>query len=111
MRPIPLYRFDRAAQIISPVAEREPWMVDAACVGHHALFERDEDERSVRAAKAICQTCPVLQQCFAFAERTEGTTSWRDLACVLAGETPLERVRRRWRTDAAQRRTQQLEAS
>jgi WhiB family redox-sensing transcriptional regulator len=45
---------------------RPAWMADAACRGSKVNFhpERGQD---TRAAKAVCATCPVREQCRSYA--------------------------------------------
>ena len=40
------------------------WTAGAACVGsEHLMFPTDKDEPGTAAAKALCDSCPVRQQC------------------------------------------------
>jgi WhiB family redox-sensing transcriptional regulator len=55
-----------------------PWQDEAACRGADGalFFASDPERRASRSrrearAKAICQRCPVIEQCLAFALRVE----------------------------------------
>ncbi len=74
--------------------EMPSWRDDAVCRGFDiAVFFPDEgDEAAIAHAKEICSTCPVLQDCLAFAvehNQTEG---------IWGGTTRQERrrLRRLW---------------
>lgn len=43
------------------------WMSKAACVGHGELFFDDLKKSNVTKARKICASCPVLEECRAFA--------------------------------------------
>lgn len=45
----------------------EPWMADAACAQVDPELWFPEKGGSSAAAKRICQSCPVLQQCLGYA--------------------------------------------
>ena len=75
--------------LLAMLSSREPWMVRAACRGLDPdLFfpVRGED---LRAAKAVCATCDVRDECLDYALRTHET-------CGVWGGTS-ERQRRRLR--------------
>jgi WhiB family redox-sensing transcriptional regulator len=76
-------------------AAEEPWHEDAACTSYPAemFFPPSDDPEASRAAKAVCATCPVRDECFTFALETaqsEGVWGGMD-----AGER--RRLRRRTR--------------
>lgn len=80
---------------------REPWYEEAACASYPAevFFPPDDGPLAANAAKAICEACPVREECLAFALETaqaEGVWGGAD-----AGER--RRLRRRLR-DRARRR-------
>ena len=53
------------------IAQREDWMIDGACRGLNPslfIFEQG-DSIGARRAKAICATCPVIDDCLEFAMR------------------------------------------
>ena len=74
------------------------WQADAACrglpltvflppgAGAASKFEQ---------AKTICASCPVIADCRAMTDRAERGLSQSYVHGVFAGESPLERVRRR----------------
>ncbi len=44
--------------------DRESWRAEAACAGsYNLMFDRDQEE----AAKALCDLCPVIAECDAYA--------------------------------------------
>ncbi len=59
----------------------EVWQIKAACRGPHAVVffppsrpeRKDERLARERAAKEICRTCPVLQDCLSYAVRIRET--------------------------------------
>jgi WhiB family redox-sensing transcriptional regulator len=76
-------------------AARESWQEHAACASYPAemFFPPADDPGASRAAKAVCATCPVREECFTFALETaqsEGVWGGMD-----AGER--RRLRRRTR--------------
>ncbi len=82
--------------MLSFMIERDTdWRSAAACRDSDSgLFfpESASDVAKVAAAKAVCATCPVQEECLAFAvelNQTEG---------IWGGRTPSERrtIRRRW---------------
>lgn len=80
---------------------REPWYEDAACASYPAemFFPPSEAPLAEDQAKAICEGCPVREECLSFALETaqvEGV--WGGMG---AGER--RRLRRRTR-DRARRR-------
>lgn len=80
---------------------QEPWYEDAACSSYAAevFFPPPDVPSAANAAKAICEACPVREECLSFALDTaqaEGVWGAMD-----AGER--RRLRRR-RRDRARRR-------
>jgi WhiB family redox-sensing transcriptional regulator len=80
---------------------QEPWYEDAACTTYPAevFFPPSDAPSDATAAKAICEACPVREECLSFALETaqaEGVWGGMD-----AGER--RRLRRRLR-DRARRR-------
>jgi WhiB family redox-sensing transcriptional regulator len=72
-------------------SEPEPWRALAACRGvpEDIFFAHAEEESKIVAAKAVCASCPVREECLAYAldlNQTEG---------IWGGLTPAERRRRR----------------
>jgi WhiB family redox-sensing transcriptional regulator len=59
----------------------------AACLGHGELFILDENytNEQVEAAKDICETCPIFDDCEAWAIK------YREEFDIWAGKTPRER--------------------
>jgi WhiB family transcriptional regulator, redox-sensing transcriptional regulator len=92
------------------------WMTKAACKDQGDLFFADDGDHSrnhsahhlarVKAAKAICATCPVRQPCLDLADRLETPLNRFLMWGIWGGETAFERYRRRrqllpgstWRT-------------
>jgi hypothetical protein len=66
--------------------DRPEWTEHAACKGLTDLFYGDTTA-DVRAARAVCQTCPVQLDCLAYAR--EG----RELFGVWGGQATKERLR------------------
>jgi len=56
------------------IAQREDWMAFAACKGlNPSLFIPEQgDTGGARNAKAVCATCPVIDDCLEFAMRKHG---------------------------------------
>lgn len=85
--------------------DRPEWQQQAACAGQPLalFFPKPGEHDSVKRAKAICNTCPVIDQCAAYAlsfpDRTlpgiwAGMTE-RDRAAILHCATPIRyRVRK-----------------
>lgn len=75
----------------------ESWREAAACFDRPdvTFFPSPEDEAGVSSAKALCASCPVMDDCLAFAIETNQPDG------VWGGTTPAERVRlrRRWLQD------------
>lgn len=68
--------------------EPQPWLADAACRGLDVnLFypERFSGQPAARAAKEICQTCPVTEECLIEA------LAVNDVWGIRGGMTPKER--------------------
>lgn len=83
--------------LASMIVTTEPWMSQAACAGDENpddWFPDADDTWAVRRAKAVCETCPVRQQCLEYAMRTDR------LQGIWGGTTGYERgaLRRRVRT-------------
>lgn len=81
------------SRLPAPVASTYEWQMRGACRGTDAsLFFLPEAERGPskrrreRAAKAICETCPVIAECAAYAFTT------REPYGVWGGLTPEERL-------------------
>lgn len=72
------------------------WQTDAACRGLtlEVFFPDGTGASKFEQAKAICAACSVIEDCRAMTDRAERGLS-SDVFGVFAGETPLERVRRR----------------
>lgn len=72
------------------------WRVHAACAGYpnRLFFPTDEtaDEQKTAKAKAICQACPVLQDCLTYSLETNQRSG------IWGGTTEKERksLRRKW---------------
>ncbi len=80
---------------------QEPWYEEAACASHPAevFFPSIDAPSAANAAKAICETCPVREECLSFAlETAQADGVWGGMD---AGER--RRLRRR-RRDRARRR-------
>lgn len=73
---------------------RHDWMDDALCaqVGPDLWHMEKSGGGAYAPAIAICQRCPVQQQCADFSARIEGEASGRDRHGLWAGRTPSERV-------------------
>lgn len=76
---------------LEPTSDFWEWRDRAACIGHEDLFYSAEDEskgerrRKEDRAKAVCETCPVLDTCRTFALESE------ELYGVWGGLTEAER--------------------
>lgn len=79
--------------------DRPTWQQSAACIGEplNTFFPAPGEHQHVKRAKAICNRCPVIEQCatyaLSFADRTlpgiwAGMTE-RDRARVLHTATPV----------------------
>jgi WhiB family redox-sensing transcriptional regulator len=80
---------------------REPWYEGAACASYPAevFFPPSDVPAAANAAKAICEGCPVREECLSFAlETAQAEGVW---GAMDAGER--RRLRRRTR-DRARRR-------
>ncbi|WP_424414240.1 WhiB family transcriptional regulator [Mycolicibacter algericus] len=57
-----------AVELLAAILAGQPRLTDAACRQHVALFDRsaDGDRDAAEAAVAICQSCPVVDQCAAW---------------------------------------------
>jgi Transcription factor WhiB len=75
--------------LILPVQE---WRSSAACLGAdvEVFFG---DHRGYARARAICRSCPVIEDCRRACDRAEGSSV--RVFGMYAGETPAERVARR----------------
>ncbi len=75
----------------------ESWREGGACFDRLdvSFFPSPEDHAAIVRAKALCASCPVLDDCLAFALETNQTDG------IWGGTTPQERVRfrRRWLRD------------
>jgi WhiB family redox-sensing transcriptional regulator len=69
------------------------WMRQARCAGYWDLMESTE-EKDERAAKDLCQSCPVWEQCRAW---TLSLPPRQDVAGVAGGLTQKQRERQRRR--------------
>lgn len=70
------------------------WEDHARCktVGPDAMFPDQGQTDDYRAAKAVCQWCPVRAQCLAYALEMEGNRPAIQRAGVWGGTTPRERA-------------------
>ncbi len=74
----------------------ENWREGAACLrldeGEVNFFPDPEDVAAIATAKAVCATCPVAEECLAYAIETNQSEG------IWGGTTPKERarLRRRW---------------
>jgi WhiB family redox-sensing transcriptional regulator len=70
------------------------WREFAACqdVTNVDFFPSPEDVGAIGAAKAICASCPVVEECLSYALETRQTDG------IWGGQTPKERtkLRRKW---------------
>ncbi|MGB5796885.1 MAG: WhiB family transcriptional regulator [Mycolicibacter algericus] len=57
--------------LLSEILFGQPRLTGAACRGSVALFDRavDGDREAAEKAVAVCQSCPVITECAAWAER------------------------------------------
>lgn len=77
-----------------------PWADAALCAqtDYAIFYPRKGQVQTVRAAKAVCRKCPVLDQCLLFALETDerhgiwGATTVRDRRRLRAGMPKLERA-------------------
>jgi WhiB family redox-sensing transcriptional regulator len=76
----------------------DPWREGAACADVADVDFFSDDAASVLRAKAICASCPVLDDCLSFAIETNQSDG------VWGATTPAERVklRRIWLRDLRQ---------
>ncbi|MFF8412890.1 WhiB family transcriptional regulator [Streptomyces omiyaensis] len=92
----------------SPLA----WLDRGRCRDFPKAFNALEN---VPAAKAICRTCPVLEQCSEWIRRVETGNSTSQREGVIAGLTPVERTRLdpvvTARKEAARKETAQKKAA
>lgn len=75
---------------VDPVHDYEmPWVRDAACAGHdpELWFPSSRSGDNGLAAKAICATCRVREECLEYAVETVQTHG------IWGGSSPLERRR------------------
>ena len=81
------------AQIQPELAEQPTWRDLAACKDANIdFFPFPEDVQAIGRAKEVCATCPVAEECLAYAlETRQGDGIW-------GGHTPKERmkIRRKW---------------
>lgn len=74
--------------------ELTSWRDDAACAATPEVdfFPSPEDVAGISAAKEVCATCPVADDCLSYAIET------RQAEGIWGGHTPKERVklRRKW---------------
>lgn len=79
--------------------DRPEWQENAACIGEplHTFFPQPGEHQHVKRAKTICNRCPVIEQCAAYAlsftDRTlpgiwAGMTE-RDRSAILHSATPV----------------------
>lgn len=77
-------------------ADYENWREGAACLrleqGEVDFFPDPEDVAAIATAKAVCATCPVAEECLAYAIETNQSEG------IWGGLLPKERarLRRRW---------------
>lgn len=76
--------------------EGDRWRLDAACIGKEEVFF-NHIEAINGAARQVCMTCPVTEECLAYA------LTIRPAFGIWAGKSPqeLERYRRKARRGAA----------
>lgn len=79
---------------ISPDRRARLWEQQALCGEDPDLFYSTVPAK-IQAAKRICATCPVQARCREKADRVEAPLSRQNHWGVWAGETPVERFRRR----------------
>jgi WhiB family redox-sensing transcriptional regulator len=65
--PTPRTMREQVMAIVLPVVEIQPWYERAACLDKDADCFFPEKGGSTRAAKRICQTCPVQPECLEYA--------------------------------------------
>ncbi len=79
-----------------PDMDHPSWRELAACLrleeGEVDFFPDPEDVGAIAVAKAVCATCPVAEECLAYAIETNQSEG------IWGGLTPKERarLRRRW---------------
>ena len=74
--------------------EYAPWMADAACadVDPDIFFPaKPSTVQDYAKARAVCLSCPVIEECRAWGDRIEASMSSMWWYGMLAGETPNER--------------------
>jgi hypothetical protein len=54
--------------LIGAIVRGSPKLAGARCVGRHRLFDDDTDPAGAELATAICQGCPALALCGAYAD-------------------------------------------
>ena len=79
----------------APIISSEPWQVEAACIEVGPVpWETlpggliDSNRRAI----AICNGCPVRQECLDFAMAMEGNASVRGRWNIYGGRTPAQRA-------------------
>ncbi len=83
---------------LAPLADEAPssanWRQDAACrsLPDSMFFLAGDDFAGMKRAKAVCEQCPVIDDCLEFAVLTNQSLG------IWGGTTPNERrqIRRRW---------------
>lgn len=77
----------------------EQWMDEGACTdpSMEGWWDLDGQVLSVHNMRALgaCRSCPVFEQCRAYADELEAHSTTRDIAAIFAAETPAQRVARR----------------
>jgi WhiB family redox-sensing transcriptional regulator len=70
-----------------------PWMDDAACLDHpHPDIFFPTPGGTARPAQAVCDTCPVKDNCAQYAINLERAAPHRGRAGIFGGLTPTERA-------------------
>ncbi len=82
---------------LEALLDRPAWMEHGACrgVGNETFFTSRGQRMLVKAAKTMCATCPVIEDCLAYA------LDQPDLQGIWGGTSPRERVHLRVRRQVA----------
>jgi WhiB family redox-sensing transcriptional regulator len=79
-----------------PVPFSAEWTDEAACRSQDPAAFFSDAATQVSLAKQTCARCPVVMQCRQTADMVEGRLSGKHVHGVWGGETPSERIQRRW---------------